>query len=70
MSLILSRRIDETIEVDGPASFRIVAVNGGKVRVAVDAERSVTIDRGEVAARKALDFSTELQIPAADAADA
>lgn len=49
--LVLTRRPGEAIHVDGPATFRIVEVDCDKVRIAVEAERHVTIIRTEIIGR-------------------
>jgi carbon storage regulator len=51
--LVLSRKVGEAIVIDGGISIRVAEVNGGRVRLAVDAPRSVRVDREEVADRVA-----------------
>ena len=50
--LVLTRRIGEQIVIDDNIIVTIIAVEGGKVRVGIQAPRSVTVDRAEVHQRK------------------
>lgn len=50
--LVLTRRIGEEIVISGNIRVRIIAVKGGRIRVAVDAPRTVSVDRGEVHERR------------------
>lgn len=43
--LVLSRKIGQSIEVDGPAIISILDVVGNKVRIGIEADRSVNIVR-------------------------
>jgi carbon storage regulator len=52
--LVLSRRVGEEIVIGEDVRVRIVAVNGGRVRVAVCAPKSVLVDRLEVSQRRVL----------------
>jgi carbon storage regulator len=51
LMLVLTRKIGEEIILDGSIRVRIVAVNGSRIRVAVDAPTEVQITRGELANR-------------------
>jgi carbon storage regulator CsrA len=46
--LVLTRRIGETVVIDGPAEITVSDVTRGKVRLAIVADRSTTVDRKEV----------------------
>jgi carbon storage regulator len=46
--LILSRKTDETIIIDGHIKIMIVRIQGDVVKVGIEAPREVTVDRGEV----------------------
>lgn len=48
--LILGRKENETIVIDGGIVITVVEIQGGKVRLGFDAPRSTKIHRGEVAA--------------------
>jgi carbon storage regulator len=50
--LVLSRNIGEEIVIGGRIRVFIVAVEGGKVRVGVEAPLSVRVDRREVHERR------------------
>lgn len=46
--LVLGRKRDECITVDGPAKIIIQKITGTTVRLAIEADRSVTVLRGEL----------------------
>jgi carbon storage regulator len=46
--LVLSRRIDEAIIIGDNVRIEIVDVCGGRVRLAIEAPRHVSVDRDEV----------------------
>jgi carbon storage regulator CsrA len=46
--LVLSRKVGEAIVIDGGIVVRVAEVQGGRVRLAIDAPRSTRIDREEV----------------------
>lgn len=48
--LVLSRKKDETIVINGDISVMIFEIRGDKVRLGVEAPREVPINRGEVQA--------------------
>lgn len=65
--LVLSRRLGETIVVGGEICVTVVAVQGDRVRLGIEAPRSVSVDRAEVHERR-LEFAQELasaRLPAA-----
>ena len=49
--LVLSRRIDETIEITGGITIVVVAAADGKARIGITVSREVAVHRGEVARR-------------------
>ena len=52
--LVLSRRVGESIVIDGGITVTVVQLGNNKVRLGIEAPRSTTVDRAEVsAARKA-----------------
>jgi carbon storage regulator len=53
--LILTRRLGESIMVGADVRITVVGVNGNQVRIGIDAPRHITVDRQEIADRKALE---------------
>jgi len=51
--LVLSRKIGEAIVIDGGIVVRVAEIHGGRVRLAIEAPRSVRIDREEIHERVA-----------------
>ena len=50
--LVLSRKPDEAIIVNGNVRITVVGVKGDRVRLGIEAPRDMTIDRAEVHDRK------------------
>ena len=50
--LVLSRRVGEQLVIDNNIIVTIVSIDGGKVRLGIQAPRSVAVDRAEVHQRK------------------
>jgi carbon storage regulator len=46
--LVLSRKLDEAIVIEGGIRIQVAAINGKQVRLAIQAPRSVRVDREEV----------------------
>ena len=46
--LVLTRRIGESIVINGNISLKIIGHKGGGVRVGIEAPESVRVDRSEV----------------------
>jgi carbon storage regulator len=46
--LVLSRKVGESIVIDGGITVRVIEVQGNRVRIALDAPKSVRIARGEL----------------------
>jgi carbon storage regulator len=51
--LVLTRSVGEKIVIDGNIQVTVVAVNGNKVRVGIEAPAYVRVDRQEVHQRRA-----------------
>lgn len=51
--LVLSRKLNEELVIDGKIRIRVVHVGEGKVRIGIDAPAAVGIRRGELADRAA-----------------
>lgn len=56
--LILSRRAGESLKIgefedilEGPVTVTVLAVKGGQVRIGVEAQRNVRVDREEIRQR-------------------
>lgn len=58
--LVLSRRLGETIVIDGNISITVVSVKGERVRIGVNAPHEVPVDRLEVHSRRS-DIVVNLQ---------
>jgi carbon storage regulator len=66
--LVLSRHVGEEIVIDCDIRVRIVAIDGGKVRLGISAPPDVLVDRQEVHNRRArFDAPIEQETPALDA---
>jgi len=46
--LVLSRKVDQTIVIQGNITIKILEINGDRVKVGIDAPRSVVILRQEL----------------------
>lgn len=46
--LVLDRREGEAITVDGPACITILRLKGGRVKIGVEADRTVKVMRAEL----------------------
>lgn len=60
--LVLTRRLGETIVIDGDIQITVVAVQGDRVRVGITAPKDIPVDRLEVHQRRsefALEFSNQ-----------
>ncbi len=50
--LVLSRKVGETIVIDGCITVTVVAVDGNKIRLGITAPPEIPIDREEVHRRR------------------
>ena len=55
--LVLTRRLGETIVIDGDIHITVVEVKGDRVRIGVTAPKHVTVDRQEIHERRSHLFS-------------
>jgi carbon storage regulator len=55
--LVLTRKIYETIVIDGEIRITITAIRGRQVRVAIDAPEDLSILRGELLQASAAGFA-------------
>ena len=60
--LVLSRKIGESIIIDGGITVTVFAVNGNKVRIGISAPPDVTVDREEVHVRRQEFADVELEL--------
>jgi carbon storage regulator len=51
--LVLSRRVGETVVIDGDIRVTVVAIHGDKVRLGFTAPEAVAVDREEIHRRRA-----------------
>lgn len=65
--LVLSRKRYEKIVVDGPCVIVVVDIRGDKVRIGIEADHGVLVDREEVRERRIADQAAqESALPAPD----
>jgi carbon storage regulator len=50
--LVLTRKIDQTIVIDGTITVQVLGIQGNKVRLGIVAPGDVRVDREEVARRR------------------
>ena len=53
--LVLTREVEEGIQIGPDIFIKVVSIYGGKVRLGIHAPPNITIDREEVALAKAKD---------------
>ena len=58
--LVFSRKTGQEIVIDGAISLKVLAVEGNKIRIGINAPDSVSVDRREVHDRRA-EFAAELE---------
>jgi carbon storage regulator len=57
--LVLTRRPNETIVIDGRIKITLVQIQGGTVRLGIEAPRELRVNRGEVEAKIAGEHSSQ-----------
>lgn len=62
--LVLSRRVGETIVINGDIQVTIVAVKGDRIRLGIQAPDYVSVDRQEVHERRTA-FNVDIPVPQA-----
>ena len=50
--LVLTRSIGQQIVIDGDIRITVTAIEGGKVRLGIEAPHSISVDRAEIRERK------------------
>ena len=61
--LVLSRKVNEEIVIDGRITVRIVGLQGGRVRIGISAPKEVAVQRGELLQRDAELTLEEVEVP-------
>jgi len=57
--LVLSRKVGEDIVIGDNIRLKVVAIQGGKVRIGISAPKEVTVDRQEIHEKRNDSFSEE-----------
>jgi carbon storage regulator len=57
--LVLSRKVNEKIVIDGGIVVTVVKIEGGQVRLGIDAPRHVKVFRQEIATRNEAELPCE-----------
>jgi carbon storage regulator len=60
--LVLSRRVGETLIIDGDIEVTVVAVQGDRVRLGIKAPPAVRVDRQEIHQRRVHGAETVLEV--------
>lgn len=60
--LVLTREVDQDIVIGGDVRIRVLRVNGGRVRIGIDAPRSVRVTRGELLTNGATANGTDVDV--------
>jgi carbon storage regulator len=59
--LVLSRKTDESIVIDGRIEVTVVQIEGGRVRLGITAPREVSIRRSELPPRETTERSVRVE---------
>jgi carbon storage regulator len=65
--LVLSRKCGETIVIDDRIRVTVESVQGGRVRLSIEAPADVAVDREEIWMRKRLGVAPRRETPACEA---
>lgn len=57
--LVLSRKLEESILIDGDVRIKVLEIRGGQVRLGIDAPRSVNIVRSELVPKESIHRSSD-----------
>lgn len=68
--LVLTRRPDESIVIDGRITVMVISVRGDSVRIGIDAPPEVEVNRSEVERSKRMDGCRRQRPPDAGGSDA
>lgn len=58
--LVLSRKVDEQIEIEGGITLTVVEIRGNRVKLGIRAPKTIGVFRAEVARRIERDIDTEI----------
>jgi carbon storage regulator len=61
--LVLTRKASESIIIDDQIKITVLSIDGGKIRLGIDAPREVPVDRAEIHARRLEFVDVELPVP-------
>ena len=50
--LVLARKKDESIVIDGNITVTVIDIRGDKIRLGIEAPKNIRVDRSEIAARR------------------
>ena len=50
--LVLTRKLNETIVIDGGIRITLIGIKGNKVRIGIAAPENIQVDREEIAVRR------------------
>lgn len=64
--LVLTRRVGEEIVIAGEIRITVVSVRGDRVRIGIEAPRSICVERHEVYARRMAQMGEPLGAPSGE----
>lgn len=64
--LVLSRKEDQVIVIDGRIRVRVVEIRGSQVRLGIEAPKEVPVFREEISPSRVLPTTTTLACPIAE----
>lgn len=62
--LVLSRRVGETLVIDGEIEVTVISVHGDRIRLGIKAPPSVRVDRQEIHERRVVGSAVVLDVQA------
>ena len=67
--LVLTRRVGEEIVIAGEIRITVVSVRGDRVRIGIEAPRSISVERHEVYARRMAQLGEPVTLGAGELAE-
>ncbi len=64
--LVLARKLNQEIVIDGNVTVKVIGIRGGTVRLGFEAPQRVSIERKELADRREAEFGTLFDITDGD----